>query len=114
MNNIGSLFRGPREPTTSTRTRLMSSFGERLRQERELRGVDLRDVADATKISLRFLQALENDRIDILPGGIFPRAFVRQYASHLGLDADRMVAEFLYAHDSSVASCELPPKPPTR
>jgi cytoskeleton protein RodZ len=76
----------------------MASFGENLRRERELRGVDLREVADATKISIRFLQALEQDRVDILPGGIFPKAFVRQYARHLGLDADRLVAEFVYAH----------------
>ena len=63
----------------------MASFGENLRRERELRGVDLRDIADATKISVRFLQALEQDRVDVLPGGIFPRAFVRQYAKELGL-----------------------------
>jgi cytoskeleton protein RodZ len=76
----------------------MASFGDTLRRERELRGVELREVADATKISIRFLQALENDRIDILPGGIFPRAFVRQYATYLGLDPDRTVAEFVYAY----------------
>ncbi len=76
----------------------MASFGDTLRRERELRGVDLREVAEATKISIRFLQALESDRIDVLPGGIFPRAFVRQYASYLGLDPDRTVAEFVYAY----------------
>jgi cytoskeletal protein RodZ len=76
----------------------LSSFGETLRRERELRGIDLREVAEATKISVRFLQALENGRIDILPGGIFPRAFVRQYAAYLGLDPERTVAEFMYAH----------------
>jgi cytoskeleton protein RodZ len=76
----------------------LSSFGESLRRERELRGIDLREVAEATKISVRFLQALESGRIDILPGGIFPRAFVRQYAAYLGLDAERTVAEFMYAH----------------
>src|SRR3954471_7268335 len=76
----------------------MASFGENLRRERELRGVELREMAEATKISLRFLQALEQDRVDILPGGIFPKAFVRQYAKHLGLDPERVVAEFVYAH----------------
>ncbi len=76
----------------------MASFGENLRRERELRGIGLREIADATKISVRFLQALENDRVDILPGGLFRRTFVRQYARHVGLDPERMVAEFLYAH----------------
>lgn len=76
----------------------MPSFGETLRRERELRSVSLREIADATKISVRFLQALEQDRLDVLPGGVFRRAFVKQYAKHLGLDAERLVAEFVYAH----------------
>ena len=96
----------------------MPSFGETLRRERELRGIDLRDVAEATKISVRFLQALESDRTDVLPGGLFQRAFVRQYATYLGLDPERTVAEFLFA--SSGQSVEVPavaspqPKPRAR
>ncbi len=91
----------------------MASFGENLRRERELRGVSLREIADATKISVRFLKALEEDRVDLLPGGLFPKAFVRQYARYLGLDAERYVAEFLYvAGEHRVASPPvLPPEP---
>jgi cytoskeleton protein RodZ len=63
-----------------------------------LRGVSLREIADATKISVRFLEALEADRVEVLPGGVFRRSFVRQYARHLGLDAERLVAEFVFAH----------------
>jgi cytoskeletal protein RodZ len=81
----------------------MASFGENLRRERELRGVSLREIADATKISVRFLAALENDRLDVLPGGIFRRAFVREYARHLGLDAERLVADFIFAHGRETA-----------
>lgn len=92
----------------------MSSFGENLRRERELRGIDLREVAEATKISVRFLQALENGRIDILPGGIFPRAFVRQYAAYLGLDPERTVAEFMYAHASGEPIPAAPQAAPVR
>ena len=76
----------------------MGSFGEKLRRERELRGVSLREFADGTKISVRFLQALEEDRVEALPGGLFPRAFAKQYALFLGLDAERTVAEFVEAH----------------
>ncbi len=76
----------------------MASFGEKLRKERELRGVSLRDIADGTKISVRFLQALEEDRVDALPGGLFPRAFAKQYALFLGLDAERTVADFVAVH----------------
>ena len=76
----------------------MGSFGESLRRERELRGVSLREIADHTKISVRFLQALEEDRLDVLPGGMFPRAFVRQYALFLGLDPEKAVTDFVAAH----------------
>jgi cytoskeleton protein RodZ len=76
----------------------MASFGETLRRERELRGVSLREIADATKISMRFLQALEQDRLDVLPGGVFQRSFVRQYARFLGLDPERLLADFVHAH----------------
>src|SRR5258707_7600717 len=75
----------------------MSSFGESHRRERELRGIKLPGIAEATKISVRFLEALETNRFDLLPGGIFRRSFVKAYASHLGLDADRTVSEFLAA-----------------
>ena len=76
----------------------MGSFGDNLRREREVRGVSLREIAEGTKITVRFLQALEEDRVDVLPGGLFPRAFVKQYALFLGLDADKVVAEFVAAH----------------
>src|SRR5262249_38185979 len=88
----------------------MPSFGENLRRERELRGVSLRDIADATKISVRFLDAPGKGRHALLPGGLFVRAFVKQYARHLGLDVDRTVADFLYAYPDAVP--EKPPVPP--
>jgi cytoskeletal protein RodZ len=90
----------------------MSSFGEILRQERELRGVSLREIADSTKISVRFLEALEQDRLDVLPGGLFKRAFVRQYANHLGLDAERLVDQFVAAHPEQVRAAAKAPAPP--
>ena len=91
----------------------MASFGERLRHEREMRGVSLREIADATKISFRFLQALEEDRMDVLPGGLFPRAFVRQYASFLGLNAGELASDFALAH-SELGSDNLPQASPPR
>jgi cytoskeletal protein RodZ len=89
----------------------MASFGEKLRHERELRGVSLRDIADGTKISVRFLQALEDGRTDVLPGGLFPRAFVKQYALFLGLDAERTVAEFVEQHGEPTPERMVPPAP---
>ena len=92
----------------------MGSFGENLRRERELRGVSLREIADGTKISLRFLQALEEDRVDVLPGGLFPRAFVKQYALFLGLDVDKAVADFVTAHAEAPPERKVYSDPPRR
>jgi len=91
----------------------MGSFGEKLRKERELRGVSLREIADGTKIGVRFLQALEEDRVESLPGGLFPRAFAKQYALFLGLDVERTVADFVEAH-GELAPERKPAALPTR
>jgi cytoskeleton protein RodZ len=77
----------------------MPAFGENLRREREMRGVSLEEISSATKISLRFLEAIEREDFAKLPGGIFSRSFIRTYARYLGLDEERVVAEFqLAAH----------------
>lgn len=70
-------------------------FGATLREARERRGVSLRVIADATKISVRVLQALERNDISCLPGGIFSRGFVRAYALEVGLDPEHTIAEFI-------------------
>jgi cytoskeleton protein RodZ len=88
------------------------SFGENLRRERELRGISLHEIAEATKISARFLQALEQDRLEVLPGGIFPRAFLKQYARYLGLDPEKVVAEFQYLHAEELPELRPAPRPP--
>jgi cytoskeletal protein RodZ len=72
----------------------MGSFGEKLRREREDRGITLEDISRSTKISVRLLQAIEDEAFDRLPGGVFNVNFVRQYARHIGIDADRTVSEF--------------------
>ena len=77
----------------------MGSFGENLRREREMRGVTLEEISSATKISVRFLQSIEQENFDALPGGIFARSFIRTYVRYLGLDEDRILAEYqLTAH----------------
>jgi cytoskeleton protein RodZ len=93
----------------------MASFGESLRRERELRGVSLREIAEGTKISLRFLQALEEDRTEVLPGGLFPRAFVKQYAQFIGLDPERAAADYAATRkDAPLERRIAPPRPPRR
>jgi cytoskeleton protein RodZ len=72
-----------------------TGVGAGLRQRREERRISLRQIAATTKISHGALEAIERDDIKRLPGGIFTRAFVRTYASELGLDPERTLAEFL-------------------
>ena len=64
--------------------RTSGGFGGRLRDARERRGMSLRQIANATKISVAVLEALERNDISKLPGGIFGRAFVRSYAIEVG------------------------------
>src|SRR6266478_2141929 len=71
-----------------------SGFGERLKRERELRGVSRDEICTATRIGTRFLEALETEQWGILPGGIFNRGFVRAVARFLGLDEDKLLAEY--------------------
>jgi len=73
----------------------MSSFGETLKRERELRQISLREIAEATKINLRYLDALERDDFRHLPGGVFNKGFVRAYAQFIGIDPEAMVTAYL-------------------
>ena len=70
------------------------NFGERLKRERELREVSLNEVTVATRIGTRFLEALENEDWEKLPGGVFNRGFVRSVARYLGLDEENLLAEY--------------------
>jgi cytoskeleton protein RodZ len=61
--------------------------GAALRDARERRGLSLDQLSHTTKISVTMLGAIENNRIDTLPGGLFTRGFVKAYAREVGLDA---------------------------
>src|SRR5713226_10498377 len=74
----------------------LASFGEELRREREIRGISLKEIADATKISKRFLEAIERNDHRTLPAPVFTRGFVREYARYLGLNAEEMVSRYNY------------------
>src|SRR5215469_16390674 len=71
----------------------MASIGETLRREREKRKLDLDQVSRELKISTRFLEAIEKENFDRLPGGVFAKSFVRQYARMLDLDVDEAAAQ---------------------
>lgn len=75
----------------------LASFGEELRREREIRGISLKEIADATKISKRFLEAIERNDHRTLPAPVFTRGFVREYARYLGLSAEDVVNRYNFA-----------------
>jgi cytoskeletal protein RodZ len=75
-----------------------SSFGDWLRRQRELREISLRDIAERTKISLRYLEAMEADRFDLLPAPLFAKGFLREYARYVGLSPDDVVNHYLSVH----------------
>jgi len=93
------------------------TFGERLKREREMREVSLKEVTSATRIGPRFLEALENEEWDKLPGGIFNRGFVRSIARFLGLDEENLLAEYDLARGDQSMPAPQPyenklPRPP--
>src|SRR5712691_11492200 len=85
--------------------RTSSGFGQMLRETRERQGISLRQIANATKISVGVLEALERNDIAKLPGGIFGRAFVRNYAIEVGLDPEATIEDFItqFPNDSVTA-----------
>jgi cytoskeleton protein RodZ len=86
----------------------LPSFGEKLKQEREKRKITLEQISVSTKIGTRMLQALEEDKFNQLPGGIFNKGFVRAYSRFVGLDEDQTVADYLQASgDAPPVSTEI-------
>ncbi len=73
----------------------MASIGQELKRERELRGISLKEIADATKINVRFLRSLEEDRLEMLPEQFFRRGIIRTYAKYLGLDEQSALNTYL-------------------
>jgi cytoskeletal protein RodZ len=65
---------------------MSQSIGEKLRLAREARGIALREISEQTRISIRYLEAIESDDYKRLPGGIFNRSFIRAYAKFVGVD----------------------------
>ncbi len=76
----------------------------RIRQAREAKGLSLRQLAEATKLSVRAIEQLESDRIAELPDGIYRRSIVRAVAREVGLNPDQLLAEFTTLHPDDLPS----------
>jgi cytoskeleton protein RodZ len=85
-----------------------TGIGATLREARTRRKLDLSEIEAAIKIRARFLQAMENEEWDALPGGAYTRGFIRTYGSHLGLDGERLAED--YRRSTAPPGGERPPK----
>lgn len=87
----------------------MDSIGGTLRRERQLRHVSLEELSLTTRIPIRMLQHLENDRYDDLPGEVFAKGFIKSYARALGIASQPLLDAFQNQRDED----EEPPAPMT-
>lgn len=71
------------------------TLGEKLRQAREARGMSIGDIAEQTRISAHYLEAIENNDFSSLPGGVFNKGFIKLYARCVGLDEQEVVQDYL-------------------
>lgn len=72
----------------------MELIGEYLKKEREAKGIPLKEIAGATHIGLRFLEAIEQEDFKTLPGEIFVRGFIKTYANYIGLDSNEILDRY--------------------
>lgn len=72
----------------------MKEIGEYLRREREKRQISLRKVADETKIPIRYLEAIEQGQVEIIPGEVYLKGFLRSYAQEIGLDGEEVLERY--------------------
>ncbi len=70
----------------------VTGLGERLKEARKSKGYTLEDLQEITKIQKRYLAGIENEEYDSMPGSFYIRAFIKQYAEAVDLDADEMLA----------------------
>ena len=90
----------------------MDNLGEILRQARLKKGKTLEEIAEETKIRVRYLQAIEEGNLDILPGHFYTRGFIKSYAEALGLDPDILIKTYIpeeSAEEEEMTS-SLPPR----
>jgi len=73
---------------------LVGDIGAQLRTAREQRGIGLREIANSTKISMTALAALERNDFERLPGGLFTRAYIRSFASEVGLNPEEITRQY--------------------
>lgn len=75
----------------------MESLGQELKKERQARNISIEEMSSYTKIVGRYLEALEADRFDVMPGGFFIKGIIRTYAKYVGLDENEVLEKYRQA-----------------
>ncbi len=89
------------------------ALGQELRRARERRGISLADIAESTKITRSLLEGLERGDCSRWPGGIYTRAYVRDYARAIGLAPDDVLARFVACFAAASTGAAADGSPPT-
>ena len=90
----------------------MGELGSLLTRAREARGLTLEDAERDTRISRRYLQALESEQFEVIPAPVYARGFLRSYSQYLGIDPSEALAMFPREEDPEyqrVAEATTPP-----
>jgi cytoskeletal protein RodZ len=88
-----------------------STTAQSLNQIRRRKGISLSEIANSTKISTFFLEAIENEQFGKLPGGVFSRSYIRQYSAAVGI-SDKELLEAYAEYEAEKERKELPPAGP--
>jgi|SRR5947209_7957695 len=84
----------------------VQAIGERLREARMRRKIDIAEVEAKTKIRAKYLRALEHEDFGLLPGPTFVKTFLRTYAEYLGLDAQLLIEEYRAQYEDNDADVQ--------
>lgn len=87
---------------TETDTVTTETVGSRLKRERLNKHVTLEEIAEATRVNIATLEALENDDKSKLPARVFVQGFIRLYAKHVGLDPEEILAHYPKDADDTI------------
>ena len=104
----------PEQPLPTFSSAEKESVGRTLKRTREDKNLSLDEAARATKIRKEFLLAIEDDKLDALPGPVFARGFIRSYAEYLTLDVQPLLTRLSrHLNDGGTEIPEVPGVPPT-
>lgn len=89
---------------------MAESLGEKLRKAREERDISISEVAEQTRISALYLEAIERDDYSPLPGGIFNKGFIKSFAKYVGVDEGEALQDYARIAASQESASDMPEK----